>query len=423
MALRFLLGTHVINLHLQHLALALLESDLLEAWETGWIDLQSDAAAGSARSWVRSRLPRLHRKLARRGILPALEPFVRRHSGWELMRTASSRVGAFPLLTDWLHDRAIFSLERHCASEMEQARYAGFVGVEYGALAALRAAREQGKVGMLAFLSPHHAFRSRWVDREYDRFPELMAPQTRRLLELGRERDQRRDAETQVSDVIHAASQVTADSLAAAGVSRDRILVAPLGAPTPLAPDQLPREPGVPVRILYAGAVAVHKGVHYLLEAWKALAPGRHAELHLCGTNSLPTAILADLPANVFVHGQVSRDEVFRRYRESALLAFPSLCDGFGLVVPEALSQGLPVVTTVNAGAAMMIEEGRNGFVIPAADAQALASRLEWCLAKPAALHAMRPAALEAAAAYSWDRYRATLRAQLGAWLARHRAP
>jgi len=163
--------------------------------------------------------------------------------------------------------------------------------------------------------------------------------------------------------------------------------------------------------------VSVRKGAHYLLAAWKDLAPGKHAELHFCGANLLPRTLLANLPENVFLHGSLPQDEVFRMYRSSAILAFPSLCDGFGLVVPEALSQGLPVLTTANAGAAMMIDEGSNGFVVPAADAQSLRARLEWCLRNAAALHAMRPAALATAAAYSWERFRATLRAQLGALL------
>ena len=423
MAGRFLLGTHAANAHVQNLALTLHELGLLGAWETGWVDLQAGAIVGTARAKVRQWLPAVHRKLARRRILPELEPFVRRNPGWELARTVASRLGDFPLLTDWLHDRATFSLERRCARQMLLPEYSGFVGVEYGALAALRAARGQGKAGIVAFLSPHHAFREKWVDCEYEKFPELLTPDVRRLLELGRVRDRQRDAEALAGDIVHTASHVTAESLIAAGVRRDRVIVAPLGSLPPLAPDELPREPATPVRILYAGPVSVRKGAHYLLAAWRALAPGRHAELHFCGRNLLPGTVLARLPENVFLHGSVPQDDLFRIYRSSAILAFPTLCDGFGMVVPEALSQGLPVLTTANAGAAMMIDEGRNGFVVPAADAQALRARLEWCLQNPAALQAMRPAALATAAAHTWDAFRATVRSQLTTLLEKSGAP
>ena len=71
----------------------------------------------------------------------------------------------------------------------------------------------------------------------------------------------------------------------------------------------------------------------------------------------------------------------------------------------------------------MMIDEGRNGFVVPAADAQALRARLEWCLQNPAALQAMRPAALATAAAHTWDAFRATVRSQLTTLLEKSGAP
>jgi len=418
---KFLLGTHATNTHVQNIALALQEMDLLGAWETGWVDLRSGPLAGPLRACIERLVPALHRRLARRAVAAELEPTVRCNPGWEIARTAAARIGDHPQLADWLHDRATFSLERRCARQMRLPRYGGFFGVEYGSLEALHAARSEGKVSMVAFLSPQHAFRERWVDREYEKYPELLTPDVRRLLALGSVRDQRRDAEALSSDIVHAASQVTADSLIAAGVARERVILAPLGSPPPIAAGQLPREPMKVARVLYAGPVSVRKGAHYLLAAWKDLAPGRHAELHFCGTNLLPKALLAKLPENVFLHGSLPQDEVFRMYRSSAILAFPSLCDGFGLVVPEALSQGLPVLTTANAGAAMMIDEGSNGFVVPAADAQSLRARLEWCLQNAAALHAMRPAALATAAAYSWERFRATLRTQLGARLAQSR--
>jgi glycosyltransferase involved in cell wall biosynthesis len=415
---KFLLGTHASNTHVQNLALALHEMDLLGAWETGWVDLSAAAGAGPARRWIGSRLPGLHRQLLRRKVLPALERYVRRNPGWEAARIAASRAGIFPLLTDWLHDRATFSLERRCARQMRNSAWGGFMGVEYGALAALRAARENGKIGIVAFLSPHHTFREKWVDGEYEKYPQLMTPALRRLLALGKARDRRRDEEMMAGDIVHTASRVTADSLIAAGVKRERVIVAPLGSPPPIAPEDLPKAPAGPVRILYAGQVSVGKGAHYLLQAWRALAPGRGAELHFCGKIVLPGDMLAGLPGSVFFHGPLLQSDLFRMYRGSSVLVFPTLCDGFGMVVTEALSQGLPVVTTSNAGANLLIEEGRNGFILPAADAQALSARLDWCLRNPEALHAMRPAALDASRRHNWDLFRATVRTQLSGFLA-----
>jgi glycosyltransferase involved in cell wall biosynthesis len=82
-------------------------------------------------------------------------------------------------------------------------------------------------------------------------------------------------------------------------------------------------------------------------------------------------------------------------------------------VVTEALSRGLPVVTTGNAGAAELIDEGTTGFVVAPADATALAARMEWCASHPSEVLEMRPRALDAARAMTWARFRADLREKL----------
>jgi glycosyltransferase involved in cell wall biosynthesis len=112
-------------------------------------------------------------------------------------------------------------------------------------------------------------------------------------------------------------------------------------------------------------------------------------------------------------HGVVSQPELFAAFQSAAFLVLPTLCDGFGSVVPEALANGLPVITTTNAGAADVIEEGRNGFVVPPADSGALADRIEWCLSHPMELIKMRRNSVMTARRWTWVEFRAALRAEL----------
>ena len=86
-----------------------------------------------------------------------------------------------------------------------------FFGVEHGALFSVQAAQSAGKKAVVAFLSPHHQTRERWVDRQYGEFPELATPAARRLLEMGKQRDARRDQEARTADVVHCASSFTRD--------------------------------------------------------------------------------------------------------------------------------------------------------------------------------------------------------------------
>jgi glycosyltransferase involved in cell wall biosynthesis len=91
----------------------------------------------------------------------------------------------------------------------------------------------------------------------------------------------------------------------------------------------------------------------------------------------------------------------------------PSRNESFGMVVAEALAAGLPVVVSDRVGAAELIAEGKNGWVVPAGDAGALTARLLACADDRAALRRMRSACLEAAAAADWSVYHRRLPALL----------
>ena len=108
----------------------------------------------------------------------------------------------------------------------------------------------------------------------------------------------------------------------------------------------------------------------------------------------------------VSFHGSVPAPLLSDAYLNASVLVLPSLCDGFGLVVSEALAHGLPVVTTTNAGAADLVEHGRTGFVIPPADEDALVETLQWCRDHPLDLLEMRRAALASARRWTWADFR-----------------
>jgi glycosyltransferase involved in cell wall biosynthesis len=172
------------------------------------------------------------------------------------------------------------------------------------------------------------------------------------------------------------------------------------------------------VQVLFAGHVSVRKGGHLLLQAWQRLAPRAGAELWLAGPWLLPERIGKALPPSVRALGSLPQAELFRAYASASVLVFPTLLDGFGMVAAEALAHGLPVITTDRAGAADLITEGQNGFVLPAGDVDALSQRLEWCLSHPVELFAMREAAEQRARSNQWSDYRASLLATLRSFFA-----
>ena len=136
-------------------------------------------------------------------------------------------------------------------------------------------------------------------------------------------------------------------------------------------------------------------------------------ELHFCGVVTLPECLIKDSGPNVFFHGQVSAARIAEEYRSASVLLFPTLCDGFGMVVAEAFAHGLPVIATPNAGAADLVLPDKNGWLVPPADADALAERMEWCIGHKDALDAMRAHAQETARNWTWGHFRQSFATQL----------
>jgi glycosyltransferase involved in cell wall biosynthesis len=99
--------------------------------------------------------------------------------------------------------------------------------------------------------------------------------------------------------------------------------------------------------------------------------------------------------------------------RHHDVLVFPSLFEGFGLVLTEALSQGLPVIATHHTAAPDLIEHGVHGFLVPIRDAQAIATHLLELHLDRDRLAAMSAACLDRASQLSWHAYGHTLRAAL----------
>jgi glycosyltransferase involved in cell wall biosynthesis len=87
------------------------------------------------------------------------------------------------------------------------------------------------------------------------------------------------------------------------------------------------------------------------------------------------------------------------------VLVFPSLFEGFGLVILEAMAAGLPVIASRNTGGPDVIEEGKEGFIVPAGDAEALRQKMDWCERNSEKVAEMGRAAHQKAMGFTWEKY------------------
>ena len=128
---------------------------------------------------------------------------------------------------------------------------------------------------------------------------------------------------------------------------------------------------------LFSGSLIHRKGVDLLAAAFVELARElSHVRLRVIGDGELRESVeqtLRPVRERVEFAGFRDWDELPFEYARADVLCVPSRYDGWGLVVPEGLASGLPVIATDRMGAALeFVETGRNGWLIPAGDSAAL---------------------------------------------------
>jgi glycosyltransferase involved in cell wall biosynthesis len=127
---------------------------------------------------------------------------------------------------------------------------------------------------------------------------------------------------------------------------------------------------------LYSGALIRRKGVDLVARAFVRLAAQHpQARLRIMGSGRLEKTlrnILHPCAAQVEFTGFKDWSALPDEYARADVLCVPSRYDGWGLVVPEGLATGLPVISTRRTGAAVdFLRPGTNGWLIPAGDEEA----------------------------------------------------
>ena len=161
-------------------------------------------------------------------------------------------------------------------------------------------------------------------------------------------------------------------------------------------------------RFLFIANMQGLKGESYLLKAWeKAGLDKSKAELIICGRacGSIYRQIMSlqRRYKNVHYMGYVEKEKVIEQYRQSSVFVFPTLSEGMPKVVLEAMSCGLPVISTpVVEG---LVEDGINGFLVNFRDIDSLADRLWWFVNNPESIPRMGHHSLEIVRRYTWENF------------------
>ena len=392
------------------LADGLVDARLLSEYWTG-LDYPSDDR------WLRFLPASLLQEGRRRRLPDSIKPFAHIHPLREVIRLFGHRLGLHRLMrheTGPLSVDAVYqAFDRRVAARVR--RHPGLRAVylyEDGAAATFAAARERNLRTFYDLPIGYWRAARHLLLEEAELSPDWAAT-------LAGNADSpaklaRKDNELALADTIFVASSFTRATLADAPSRPRDIVVVPYGAPSipPGLVTPALRAPDEPLRVLFVGSLGQRKGTRYLLEAMQRLGPG--FELTLIGRP--PSARCDPLAAGLARYRHIPtlpHAEILAEMGRHHVLVFPSLFEGFGLVLLEAMACGLPVIATAHTAAPDIVREGRDGFIIPIRSADAIAKKLTWFADDEDRRQAFSECAREQASTFTWTRYQAEMLAAL----------
>lgn len=314
-------------------------------------------------------------------------PGVRRLAGRSVPSVPVERVSGFPsfaLLARWDRRAGETDTDRWARRNAQFCRHVvrrgfGCADTVYAfngaALEIFEAARHQGLRTVLDQTAAPWRWNSRLLREERERWPGW-EEHPAEIDESGRLSD-REEAEWALADLIVCGSDFARSALADQGGPAQRSAV--VAYPGIAARESVVRKARAggqsdELRVLFAGTLQLRKGVPYLLEAVRRLgAVGVRARL--VGPTKLSDTAMKELNHWCEVAGAATREGMEEQYAWADILVLPTLSEGAANVCYEAQTAGVPVLTTFAAGSA--IADGRDGWLVPVRDVDALVNVLQ----------------------------------------------
>jgi len=224
---------------------------------------------------------------------------------------------------------------------------------------------------------------------------------------------ERKEEELRLASHVIVASKFTLNTLdLLPGEKPARISIIPYGAPQVYYGPLRRRSAGDTLKVLFVGGLSQRKGLSYLFDAVEE--SGSSISLTVigrCGNVNCP-----ELEKHLNRHNWIEslpHSDILECMRNHDVFIFPSMFEGFGLVILEALSQGLPVITTPHTAGPDILTEGKDGFIVPIRSSTAIKEKLEILYRDQELLMEMKRNAIAKAEQFTWKRYEDAIAAVL----------
>jgi len=338
----------------------------------------------------------------------------------EAIRLLAPRMGLASLTqheTGWASVDAVFKdLDEAAGKEISRSHFAGAVlAYEDGAEATFTAAKKVGWKSYYHLPIAYGPYARKIFTDEAARLPDW-APT------LQGDRDSpaklaRKQRELELADEVICPSKFVIESLPDSVRKAKPCHWVPYGAPAPPSLSQENPRDGMtnrPLRLLFAGALSQRKGLADVFAALRLLHCPKDIELVLLGRPCAPWEFYRGQGVPFTYEAPRANSAVLELMATCDALVLPSLVEGRAIVQLEALSRGLPLFVTPNAGGDDLIVPGETGFLVPIRDPAALAEKITWLREHRSALPEMRAACRARAEKISWTAYRRCLLAAFG---------
>jgi glycosyltransferase involved in cell wall biosynthesis len=246
------------------------------------------------------------------------------------------------------------------------------VGWSSATLEVILSAQEAGMKVVIERGSSHIAHQTEVLMQAYNEFGIRFEATNHEIIE-------REELEYKLADAIAVPTQFTAQTFGSRGLG-NKIIINPYGVDLKRFAHKIVRRSRNKIRIIFVGGVGIRKGIPWLLRAFKGLSD--IAELHLIGNveSGFEQVLAKECLEGVTFRGGIGSKELPNELNAADIFCLPSLEEGFPLSMLEAMACGLPVITTLEAGAKDIIRSQVEGIIIPAKDSQALKDALEFLL-------------------------------------------
>jgi len=269
------------------------------------------------------------------------------------------------------------------------------------AVQTLKAAAKLGIPTVLERPNAHTRFAFETVGKEFQRLGIVMPPDD----EYSFKPDllKREEEEYNLADYILCPSDFTVRTFLDQGIPGKKLKRHIYGYDEKVYfPDNNGRDPSAGLNILFVGVCAVRKGVHFALEAWLNSPASRKGTFRIAG-EFLPA--YAERLSGMLSHSSVKvlghRNDVHELMRKSDILVLPSIEEGFGLVVAEAMGSGC--VPLISEACTDICKHMANGLVHPIGDVKTLEKHMTILHEDRALLARLRAGALASAPEFTWN--------------------